>query len=229
MDDNRVRSLEYEVKRLRNGSGGTLNSGTAADGTVLTSDGASGSAWEAIPVQVVEGTAVKSTGAAAAKVLTANGSAASTWEVIPTPPAQVYPKRAVMWHDLALVTTGNAIARALDNAQLYNVVCYQNAAANGDVFTHGCLLAAGTYTFSVLGFTGTDRGKIDWTLDGVSIAAGQDWYAASGARNVVKTATGVVVAAGGWHTLTGTINGKTGAPGGYYMQLTRYAFIPAAD
>jgi len=86
------------------------------------------------------------------------------------------PKRATMWHDEALVTTGNALARTNNSSQNYAHYVFQSTAANGDTFTHGCWLKAGTYTMSMLGITATSAGIIDWYIDTVIIAAltGQD-------------------------------------------------------
>lgn len=140
-----------------------------------------------------------------------------------------FPRRAVMWHDQALATVGNAIAVTAETTQRFNFYADQSAAADGDTFTNGCFLAAGTYSFSVLGRTSTDRGKIDWTIDGESIVAGEDWYASPAAANVVKTTTSVSVTFSGWHVVTGTINGKNGSSSDYKMRLTSYWFTPSAD
>jgi hypothetical protein len=142
----------------------------------------------------------------------------------------LFPKRATMWHDWALATTGNAIAAVNISTQNYALASYQNPPANGDTFTHGCLLAAGTYTLKILGITDPSYGKIDWYLDGVSIATGQDWYSAGAlVKNVVKTVANVSVVGSGWHILRGTVNGKNGTSTNYYIALTKYDFIPSAD
>ena len=138
-------------------------------------------------------------------------------------------KRAMMFHHAATVTTGGAITITIDTAQAFNFRCSQAGAANGDVFTHGCYLVAGTYTFYVLGVTSNTRGKCDWKLDGVTITTGQDWYSASATRNVIKTVSSVSVATSGWHTLQCTTNGKNGSSSGYIIDLTAYWFKQASD
>lgn len=141
-----------------------------------------------------------------------------------------FPLRAVMWHDEAIVTVGNAMAKTIDAAQSYAFYMIRTpSSGDGDAFTNGCFLAAGTYTLSVLGATMDTAGKADYLLDGVSISTGQDWYSASITRNVVKTIADVVVTYSGWHALTVTVNGKNGSSSAYRIPLTKYWFTPSAD
>lgn len=144
----------------------------------------------------------------------------------------IRPIRATMWHDEATVTVGNALAVTIFTDQAYNATWYQNAAANGDTFTNGCYLEAGIYTFSVLGRSANDRGKIDWTIDGITIVSGQDWYSASATPNVVKTVSGISsvrITTNGWHIVQGVINGQNGSSSGYVMRLTKYWFNKTDD
>ena len=53
----------------------------------------------------------------------------------------------------------------------------------------------------------SNRGKIDWYIDGVLAVSGQDWYVGSLIYNVVKTAS-VTVSGSGLHTVKGVTNGK---------------------
>jgi hypothetical protein len=138
------------------------------------------------------------------------------------------PTRATMWHDECLVTAGNAISTAVDTAHVYNAQFFQSAAANGDTFTNGFFLKAGTYTFSALGITSTDRGLIDWYIDNVKVVSLQDWYAAATTRNVIKTAS-VTVTGDGYHVLKGVVNGKNAASTSFIMVLTKYWFKSATD
>ncbi len=142
--------------------------------------------------------------------------------------ANALPVRAVLWHDESTVTAGNALASALDTAQLYNIYVYQNAAANGDSFTQSVWLRAGTYTIEFLGQTDSGSGKVDWRLDGTVFASGQDWYSASLVRNVLKTAS-LTILTDGYHTLKATINGQNGSSSGYALKLTRIALRQAGD
>lgn len=138
------------------------------------------------------------------------------------------PKRAMLWHINSLVTYGNALTRSANNSQMFNQLSYQNAAANGDTFTQSFFLRAGTYTFKVLGEETVNSGKVDWTLDGESIAVGQDWVGATN-YNVIKSVSDVVITEGGVHVLQGEISGKNAASGGYELKLTAMWFEPATD
>lgn len=133
-----------------------------------------------------------------------------------------YPVTATLWRDEDVVTVGNALISTVDAAQLYAFTAYQNAAANGDTFTHKFFLAAGTYTLSVLGITASDAGKIDWYLDaeGSPQISGQDWYAGGTTRNVIQTAS-ITVTGSGVHTLKGVLNGKNGSSTNFFAQLTK--------
>ena len=73
-----------------------------------------------------------------------------------------------------------------------------------------------------------DSGQVDWTLDGVTIATNQDWYAGV-TFNERKTVSGVVVASSGWHVLTGLVDSKNASSSDYLLRLTKMAFIPSAD
>ena len=143
--------------------------------------------------------------------------------------AESAPLRATMWHDEAIVLAGSALARRHDTDQNYNTNSDQVAHADNESFSNGCFLKAGTYTFRVMGYRSSDHGKIDWTIDGVSIVAGQDWYNAVASYNYVFSTAAVAVLTTGWHTIVGTVNGKNGASADFQMSLTKYWFEPAAD
>ena len=138
------------------------------------------------------------------------------------------PNRTLLWHHQALSTTGNALARTYDANQYQNLYAYQNAGANGDKFTQGFYLRAGTYTFYIIGLTGSNSGKVDWTLDGAAspFMQGQDWYSASTTYNVIKSVANVLVTGSGYHKLQGKINGQNGASTGFNLKLTAYYFMP---
>lgn len=139
------------------------------------------------------------------------------------------PQRATLWHDEATVISGSAISLYQDTTQVYNNTPLQTSHSNGDSFSHSLFLKAGTYTFAVLGVTTTIGGILDWTLDGTSILAGQDWYSVADAKNVIKTTTGISISTDGYHKLVGTVNGKNASSGNYYIFLTKYWFKPASD
>ena len=139
------------------------------------------------------------------------------------------PTRAVCWHDESIVIIGNPLNPLVDANQVYNFCVYQNAAANGDMFSQSVFLRAGTYTFSVLGETTNASGLADWYLDGSLVVSGQDWYSAGTTRNVVKSTVSITIASDGYHVLKGTVNGQNGASGGYELRLTKMWFKQTAD
>jgi len=144
--------------------------------------------------------------------------------------ADNFPKRATLWHEDSIVTAGNAITVVVTADQYYNSRAYQNTAADGDTFTQSVTLAAGTYTMTILGSKGNSRGIIDWTLGGVSIETGQDWYdAAPATYNDVETVTSISVTNPGTYVLRGTVNGKNASSTDYYIVLTKISFKQSSD
>jgi len=133
--------------------------------------------------------------------------------------------------DVFDITTGGTLTFYIPTSTptnvAYNIAAYDNAGNDGDSFDVGLWLLAGTYTFDVYGEKASNRGKLDWTLDGVSIVTGQDWYAAAIAPARLSTGS-ITVTGDGYHKLTGTINGKNGSSSDYYWGLTYVAFIPAS-
>jgi len=163
-------------------------------------------------------------GAGAGYVLLADGAGGVSFEEPGSLIGGVPAQRATMLHDEALVLSGGALTLGIDGTQIDNYSVQQSGAANGDEFIHGFYLAAGTYLFSVIGKTGPQRGKLDWYLNDVQIASGQDWYSSGATANVVKTVSDVVVEYSGWHLLRGEVNGKNVSSSGYLMTLTKYWF-----
>lgn len=145
----------------------------------------------------------------------------------------MYPKSAHLFHHQALplvggsplISTGSTLATIRDQA--YGHVANQQPYSSSDQFKQEVFLDAGTYTFAVLGTHNNVHGKVDWYLDNVLIVSGQDWYGATLALNIIKTAT-VTVATGGQHTLKGVINGKNASSTNYALALTAYWFRPNA-
>ncbi len=133
-------------------------------------------------------------------------------------------QHAHRFHYTSRVLVGSAIAIQNNTSQAHYHYSRQNPSANGDSFELACVLDEGTYTLNVLGATNTNCGMVNWTLDGVPLATGQDWYAATPANNVIMTTSNIVVASAGRHLLVGTINGKNGASSGYTLNLTAIWF-----
>jgi len=123
----------------------------------------------------------------------------------------------------AKIVAGNPLTAVYDaagNLPGVQFAVYQNASASADEFSHEFICAAGTYSFFARGVKGSDKGKIDWKIDGVDFATGQDWYAAAAAVQTATT-TGIVCTAGR-HTLTGKINGKNASSSGYNFARSWY-------
>lgn len=153
-----------------------------------------------------------------------------TYPIQPALAINALPKRATMWHDEATVLAGNPLAYNVTSTLAYNVYISQGAASGAlnDAFTHGFWLQGGTYTFSALGFTTTIGGQIDWYFDNVKLISVQDWYAASGVLNTVKTAS-VTIVGDGYHVLKGVVPSKNGSSGGYVIPLIKYWLKPSSD
>ena len=136
----------------------------------------------------------------------------------------IFPWKYTLWHDESIVTAGDAI---VDAGVGYYRLFKQNTPADANAWKQYVTLAKGTYTLHMWGKTGANHGLIDWTFGGTSIATGQDWYQAVGAE-AQKTIAGIVIANDGTYTLTGTINGKNGASGGYDHNLSKMWFEKTA-
>lgn len=141
------------------------------------------------------------------------------------------PRRTMLTHDEATITAGNALAFTADTSQFLGGYWFQSASANGDTFTQSVWLRAGSYILEAIGAADVSCAKIDWTLDGVSIISGQDWYAAALTRNTRKVSTTpLILSASGYHVLTGTVNGRNASNVvAYDMKLVSYALRQAGD
>ena len=140
------------------------------------------------------------------------------------------PIRATMFHDEATALAGNAIAITVSTTQPYNYYAAQSTAAQNDAFTQSFYLAAGTYTFSVLGVTAVNCAQVDWYLDGTRFVTAQDWYSGSSVFNVIKTTSSVTVATTGRHQLKGIAATRNGSnTTGWFLDLTKYWFNQSAD
>lgn len=139
------------------------------------------------------------------------------------------PARATLWHADAAVLAGGNITPNQNTSQRHGEYAYQFGAADADSFSGSVVLIAGTYSLRIVGIKLSSAGILDWTLDGASIATGQDWYAAGTTYNQEVTISGITVTGNGRHTLVGTVNGQNASSSGYDIYLTKYAFIPSAD
>lgn len=152
----------------------------------------------------------------------------TTWDqfIAETSPPK-YPIRATIWADELLKTNGAADIYYLHSQDAYYHT-RQSPGTNGDVWTTSFMLAAGTYTLYTLGFTNSNEGKLDYSIDGVSAISGQDWYSAGATYMVIKSGS-VTVVGNGRHKLQMTVNGKNGSSSSYYMQLIKFWIVPSSD
>lgn len=146
---------------------------------------------------------------------------------------QVFPTRAMMWHEEANILTGSdpftRQSYTYDTNQNYIYTALQDPSENGDSFSQSFMLKGGTYTFHVFGAGELNNGLLDWYVDNVLIASGQDWYDTGSTYNVHKTVGNVSIVGNGRHVLKGVINGKRAASIGYYLPLNKYWFEPSSD
>lgn len=134
-------------------------------------------------------------------------------------------RHKTIWHDEDTVLAGDAtIRKNVQALQTYCVYVDRASMADGDSAGQEIVLAPGTYSFFVLGFTGGSQGKLDWYLDAAKIVDGQDWYSGGGTWNVIKSTTSIVVA-GGRYTLKFIANGKNGSSANYWHALTKSWFV----
>ena len=103
-------------------------------------------------------------------------------------------------------------------------IYFDNASWLGNTVQYQFLLEKGTYVFYVTGIKRSDCGIIKWTLDGVDIITGQDWYAASETHDVYFKVSNISVTYSGLHTLIYTVTGKNASSSGYFIGLGELGF-----
>jgi len=123
--------------------------------------------------------------------------------------------------------SSTAITEGVGNAttSLYQYLANQTTPADGNYLEVGLVLAAGTYTCTVLGYQGTDAGKLDWKLGATSQTTGQDWYGVN-TYNIFKSFT-LTVPTSGYFVLRATVNGKNASSSNYYWNITAVNIKPA--
>lgn len=142
----------------------------------------------------------------------------------------VYPTHATMFHDESSVLTGGDLVRFspasspyLIPDHYYNFAAYQNTANEGDSFTQPFVLAAGDYSFGVLGLHNNVNGMVDWYVDDTLIVTAQDWYATGPEANIVKVNT-VTISPSGLHTIKGVLSDTNEFSIAFGLPLTKYWF-----
>jgi len=92
------------------------------------------------------------------------------------------------------------------------------AAADGHEWQHGAFLNADTYTLTFRAIKTSDSGILKISIDGVLVAT-FDLYAAADAVSDLTQAS--IVLAGGWHTITGLVDGKNASSSDYYAKWVK--------
>ncbi|MGZ3696071.1 MAG: hypothetical protein ACXWQO_18635 [Bdellovibrionota bacterium] len=130
------------------------------------------------------------------------------------------PVTAAFFTDEVTATAGT-LTTFMDTSQQYNFYRTNGAGgADGDGFQTHIFLKAGNYTLYALGIDFTNRGKIDWYVDGSLAISGQDWYAAGLAYNTIHSSA-LTVNTSGDHTLSAVVHGHNGASGGFAYTITK--------
>lgn len=137
----------------------------------------------------------------------------------------VVPRGQLIMGSQAIGST--ALTKYHDAAYDYGYAITATTAADGVTIDFGVYVAKGTYTVTVSGGTTNSRGKLDWTLNGVSQTTAQDWYSSSTVYNAQKTFT-LTVPYSGWHVLRATVNGKNASSSNYNFSITSIDITPSA-
>ena len=103
---------------------------------------------------------------------------------------------------------------------------YNHSNAINDEINYKIFLAPGTYTFWGVGYTSGGMGKSHIEIDGTDVG-NFDWYGGA-TFNVLKTITGVTVAAGGLKTLAVKMSSKNGSSSGYELNLNIFGVFRTA-
>jgi hypothetical protein len=131
-----------------------------------------------------------------------------------------YPQHVLAMIDqFEIIAGGGSFTRAVRTSQTYAFYAYPSTATDGDAIRTTICVDAGTYNVFVLGVKDSNRGKINWAMDGTNFITGQDWYASSTQYNTILSGE-VAILTSGRHVLTSTVNGKNASSSGYAMTIT---------
>lgn len=124
-------------------------------------------------------------------------------------------------------TDGSATPTRVNSSTALSMGYQSQSAAtadDGDYIEWNVALAAGTYTFTVIHVKTTNCAIAAFTLDGTSMGATLDLYAASPTFNNVASRTGITVASPGNHVLRMTATGKNASSTDYAMSTQWFTF-----
>ena len=134
-----------------------------------------------------------------------------------------YPEKVVCWHPESDVLSGGAIQTNKNFPTFDDWLAFVPAGLITDAFEQVVILATGTWELRVYGAKAPNNGVIEWSMDGTPIPGSQqDWYINPFTANFLLIVAGIIIAAGGKHTLQGAMIGKNPSSSGYYFQSDRF-------
>lgn len=145
-------------------------------------------------------------------------------------PTLTYPKRFAVMGDEITTAVSNWGFSAVASMQYGGFWTAPAANSNnGDEYTFGAYLCAGTYTLYHLGRKASDKGIIDWYIDGSAITGGanRDWYAATAVTYIDSFS--VTVAASGHHVFKAKVDGHNKSSSDYNVAITKIWLKQATD
>ena len=130
------------------------------------------------------------------------------------------------------ILAGNALEIATNTRQLFNMQVRQNPAANGDQWTQGAYLKAGTWKMFVLHQKLPSGAICELTVhDGTisDLIATMDTYAAGGQNNQ-SFGQVFTIRNSGWHWITGRVTGRNASnTTGWNVFITMISMVRTGD
>ena len=121
-----------------------------------------------------------------------------------------------------------AVGSTVNGTQIMGIWWEHDANTYQDAWWElSCYLAPGAYTLTVTGVKYSGHGKTDVYVDGVSVAAGWDWYASAYTYNHAKSCA-ITIDRPGLHRFRLASNGKNASSSGYKLRFTLLELQPAA-
>jgi len=129
------------------------------------------------------------------------------------------------WH-YSGITQGTWV-QILDANQIFYGYFWNSSNTQNDRIDYKVFLAAGTYTFSIIGVTASNRAILTLLFDGASQGT-IDLYAAGTAYNVLKTITDIVVGTAGLKTISLKAATRHASSTGWYLSVSSMALFRTA-
>ena len=136
-------------------------------------------------------------------------------------PKQVFPTSFEHFHDNTKIVTGGALIFTQQAASIYATNWQQSPAAINDSFTFSKLLAAGTYTFSMLVTRSSNKGDLQLYIDGV--LAFNDFVGYNATQVYERVTRTITIANDGLHNFVFTIYKKNASSTGYAFLASKFS------